>query len=52
MTKKLKTIVTSIRLTPELKKLAEKAAAADQRTVSSLLEKLLVEHLRSLGYVK
>jgi hypothetical protein len=34
-----------IRVTPSVKKAAEKAAAADHRTVASLIEKLLIEHL-------
>jgi hypothetical protein len=40
-----------LRVEPELKAAAEKAAAADHRSVASLLEKLLVEHLRSTGFL-
>ena len=36
-----------VRVEPHIKEAAEKAAADDHRTLASLLEKLLVEHLRS-----
>jgi hypothetical protein len=36
----------------ETKKAAEKAAKDDFRTVSSLVEKLLVEYLREKGYLR
>jgi hypothetical protein len=41
-----------IRVEPEVKAAAEKAAAADRRTVASLIEKLLVEYLEEQGYLK
>jgi hypothetical protein len=31
---------------------AEKAAEDDRRTLSAFVEKLLVDHLRKLGYLK
>jgi hypothetical protein len=42
----------SLRLPPEVKVAAEKAAKDDFRSLSSLIEKLLTEHLRAKGYVK
>ena len=41
----------NLRLKPSLKTLAEKAAADDQRSLTSLIEKLLVEHLKANGYL-
>jgi hypothetical protein len=41
-----------IRVTPTVKAAAEKAAAADHRSLASLIEKLLIEHLRAGGYLK
>ena len=49
---RLKTAQVNLRLMPELKKAAEKAAADDQRTLTSLVEKLLTEHLRKTGYLR
>jgi hypothetical protein len=40
-----------IRVRPSLKALAEKAAADDQRSLSSLFEKLLTDHLQTKGYI-
>ena len=37
---------------PAVKRVAEKAAQADRRSVASLVEKLLVEHLVKEGYLK
>jgi len=39
-----------IRVQPSLKALAEKAARDDSRSLSSLIEKLLTDHLRAKGY--
>lgn len=36
---------------PALKEAAEKAAADDHRSLTSLVEKLLTEHLRAHGYL-
>lgn len=41
-----------IRVEPEVKAAAEKAAAADHRTLAGLIEKLLIEHLQAGGYLK
>jgi hypothetical protein len=40
-----------VRVEPALKEAAEKAAAADHRSVASLLEKLLTEYLEQNGFV-
>jgi hypothetical protein len=39
-----------IRMKPSLKEAAQKAADEDSRSLSSLVEKLLVEHLKTKGY--
>ena len=40
----------NLRIAPALKAAAEKAAADDQRSLSSLIEKLLTDHVRDRGY--
>jgi hypothetical protein len=40
------------RISPKLKAAAEKAAAGDQRSLTSLVEKLLIDHCRAGGYLK
>ena len=50
--KRLKTAQVNLRISPSLKQAAEKAAADDQRSLTSLFEKLLVEHLKAKGYLK
>lgn len=47
-----KPVQIGVRLSVEVKKAAEKAAKEDFRTLSSLVEKLLVEHLRATGHLK
>jgi hypothetical protein len=47
--KRLKTAQVNLRIDPDLKALAEKAAAQDNRTLTSLVEKLLMDHLRRKG---
>lgn len=42
---------TSIRLSPDVKAAAERAAKEDVRSLASLIEKLLTEHLREKGYL-
>jgi hypothetical protein len=42
----------SVRVSEAVKKAAEKAAKDDSRSVASLVEKLLVEKLRAMGYLK
>lgn len=46
-----RTASIGIRVEPELKEAAEKAATADHRSVASLLEKLLVEYLKEHGFL-
>lgn len=42
-----KTAIVQLRLRPELKKAAEAAARADQRSLTGLIEKLLADHLET-----
>jgi hypothetical protein len=46
--KRLKTAQVNLRLDPKLKAAAEKAAAKDHRSLTSLVEKLLGDHLDKL----
>lgn len=46
-----KTATLNLRIEPWLKDAAEKAAAADNRSVTSLVETLLLRHLREHGYL-
>jgi predicted HicB family RNase H-like nuclease len=50
--KRLKTAQMNLRLKPELKAMAERAAAADNRTLTSLIEKLLIDYCRKKGLSK
>jgi hypothetical protein len=52
MADETKTAQVNLRLRPSLKTAAEKAAAADHRSLTSLIEKLLADHLRKRGYLK
>jgi hypothetical protein len=45
--KRLKTAQLNLRIDPSLKEAAEKAAADDNRSLTSLIEKLLTDHLRN-----
>lgn len=47
-----KTATLNLRISPSIKEAAERAADADQRSLTSLVEKLLTDHLRSGGYLK
>jgi predicted HicB family RNase H-like nuclease len=51
MNQRRKTATLNLRIAPELKEAAEKAAVADNRTLTSLIEKLLTAHLRAHGYL-
>ncbi|MFO1071160.1 MAG: hypothetical protein U1E17_00280 [Geminicoccaceae bacterium] len=51
MSQRRKTATLNLRIDPALKEAAEKAAADDQRSLTSLVEKLLVDHLRERGYL-
>ncbi len=48
----VKTPSLGVRVKPETKKALEKAAAADMRSLSSLIEKILTEWLKANGYLK
>ncbi len=43
---------TMIRLRPDIRLAAEKAAFEDHRSLSSLFESILAEHLNKTGYLK
>jgi hypothetical protein len=45
-----KTSVVQLRIRPSLKDAAEKAAAEDQRSLTSLIEKLLTDFLKKAGH--
>ena len=47
-----KTAQVNLRFMPQLKAAAEKAAADDQRSLTSLIEKLLTDYLQKNGYMK
>jgi hypothetical protein len=51
MEQRRKTAQVNLRIMPALKEAAEKAAADDQRSLTSLVEKLLTEYLRKKGYL-
>ena len=50
--KRLKTAQVNLRLDPQLKALADKAAAADNRSLTSLVEKLMSDYLKKNGYLQ
>jgi hypothetical protein len=43
---------TSVKFTPAIKAALDKAAAADARSVSSLLQKIVSEWLKAQGFLK
>ena len=47
-----KTGQLNLRISPDLKALAERAAADDHRSLANLIEKLLIGYLRAEGYMK
>jgi hypothetical protein len=49
--KRIKTAQVNLRIEPSLKAAAEKAASDDQRSLTSLIEKLLTDYLRKRGKV-
>ncbi|MCJ2120638.1 MULTISPECIES: hypothetical protein [unclassified Methylobacterium] len=52
MQQRKKTAQVNLRIDPALKEAAESAAKEDQRSLTSLVEKLLTEHLKAKGYLK
>jgi hypothetical protein len=51
MQQRLKTAQVNLRMKPDMKEAAEKAAADDHRSLTSLIEKLLADYLRKKGYL-
>jgi hypothetical protein len=51
MNKETKSALVQLRIRPSMKAAAEKAAAADERSLTSLIEKLLADYLRKKGYL-
>jgi hypothetical protein len=47
-----KTATLNLRVDPEIKDAAEKAASDDRRSLTSFIEKLLTDFLRKRGYLK
>ncbi len=47
-----RTASIGVRVEPDLKEAAEKAAKDDHRTVASLIEKVLTEWLQQNGYMQ
>jgi hypothetical protein len=52
MEQRRKTATLNLRIDPRIKAAADKAAADDQRSLTSLIEKLLTDYLRKKGYLK
>jgi hypothetical protein len=52
MVRETKGAQVSLRIQPSLKAAAEKGAADDRRSLTSLVEKLLAEHLKAKGYLR
>jgi hypothetical protein len=51
MARELKEAQVNLRIKPSLKAAAERAAADELRSLTGLVERLLVEHLRANGYL-
>lgn len=51
MPDELKSAIVQLRVQPSLKKTAERAAAAERRSLTTLVEIALVEWLRAHGYM-
>jgi len=47
-----KTSAISVRVSDDVKAATEKAATADSRSVASLVEKILTDHLKKAGHLK
>jgi hypothetical protein len=50
--KETRTVPLGLRITPTLKAAIDKAAADDERSVASYIERVVFEHLRKKGYLK
>lgn len=51
MKQETKSAILQLRIRPSLKAAAEKAASDDERSLTSLMEKLLADYLRKKGYL-
>ena len=51
MKQETKSAIVQLRIRPSLKAAAEKAATDDERSLTSLMEKLLADYLRKKGYL-
>jgi hypothetical protein len=49
---RIKAAFLNLRIEPELKAAAEKAAADDRRSLTSLIETLLADYLKKKGYLR
>jgi hypothetical protein len=52
MVKETKSVQVNLRLTPGLKAAMDKAAAADHRSITSLIEKVMIEYLKKAGFLR
>lgn len=50
--KEIRNASIGLRFFPSIKEAIEKAAKEDRRTVSALIEKIVVEWLKAKGYLK
>jgi|GEM_PF-4502378 len=48
----MRTEIIALRVDPRVKSATRRAAAADHRSMASLVEKLLVEYLVAAGYLE
>jgi len=51
MDRETKSALVQLRIRPSMKAAAEKAASDDERSLTSLIEKLLADYLRKKGYL-
>lgn len=51
MARETKSTQINLRIAPSLKEAADRAAADDQRSLTSLIEKLLNDYLKENGYL-
>jgi hypothetical protein len=52
MAKEDRTVQVNLRMSAGLKTAAERAAQADQRTLTSLIQKLLTDYCREKGFLR
>ncbi|MFQ5786210.1 MAG: hypothetical protein ACE5H8_15495 [Alphaproteobacteria bacterium] len=48
----MRSAIIAVRVEPHIKTLVQRAATDDHRSVASLVEKLLIEHLTKHGYLE